>query len=488
MATALPRQAKSKAGQPGQASRGLSLQAVQREDTASMESLMAGDVDVNAVTSTGMTPLISAAANGHLGTVRALLKRGAAVNQKRNDGFAALALASFFGHEQVVRELLSHGADVEAKDKSGTSAEMWAEVRNHITISDLLSEIRERSLEMVSPEIVPVSETIPSQPSSHPSPTDSEPQMALAGTVPVSETILTQPSPQPSPSDKDIEDLDETTIIRQRTETIEVKTGSADMNEAGFPEGSIRRVGGIKSATTSPMMALEDRVNEVAAFSPFSALVDRLSTSWTQVAVVMLVVMLLSGVVTFAALKAIGRKAKPSPPRAVAGTSDLPAESAQPASIPNQPATPLPDAQTKTSVEVPTVEGSPDEIQPLSSDDATTSWASHSRPDVVRDLASGRAAGLETKRRAGKPKSQYRNQSFDEVAKSPHTTRRRSESMSFDGDGNGSTGPNEPAAIKIVSEPPGKQVRKASPAKEIQTQPIAPLEGPSTKRKVIQWP
>ena len=455
MATALPRQTKSKASQPGQSGWGLPLQAVQREDTAAMESLMAGDVGVNAVTSTGMTPLISAAANGHLGTVRALLKRGAAVNQKRNDGFTALALAAFFGHEQVVRELLSHGADIKAKDRSGTSAEMWAETRNLTTISDLLREIREQSPEMASPEIVPVSEPIPSQ-----------------------------PSPQPSTADEGNEGLNETTIIRQRTETIEAKAVAENLDEAGFPEGSIRRVGGVKSATTAPMIALEDRVNEVAAFSPLAVLGDRLAASWKRVAVVMLVLILLSGVATVAVLKARSRKSKPSPAREIAGPTALPAESEQPASLPNQPTTPPTNAQTEPSLEVSTGEGRSDAIERRSSDDATTPRASHSRPTVSRALTSGRAAGSETKRRAEKPKSQYSNQSVSEVAKSPHTGRRRSEAMSSD---SGSTGANEPAAIKIVSEPPAKQVRKAIPAKEVQAQPTAPLEG-STKRKVIQWP
>jgi len=455
MATAFPSQIKAKASQPGQSGRGLALQVVQQKDTAAMESLMAGDVDVNAVTSTGMTPLIRAAVDGHLGTVRALLTRGAAVNQKRNDGFAALALAAFFGHEQVVRELLSHGADIKAEDRSGTSAEMWAETRNLTTISDLLREIRERSAEMASPEIVPVSKP-----------------------------ILSQPSPQPSTADEGNEDLNETTIIRQRTETIEAKTVAEDLYEAGFPEGSIRRVGGVKPATTAQMIALEDRVNKVAAFSPFAVLVDRLAASWKHVAVVMLVLILLSGVATFAALKAIARKSKPSPARAIAGPTALPAEPEQPASLPNQPATPLTDVQTKTSLEVSTGEGSSDAIQRRSSEDATTPRASHSRPTVSRVLTS-RRAGSKTKRRAEKPKSQYRNQSVSEVAKSPHTSRRRNESMSSD---SGSTGANEPAAIKIVSEPPAKQVRKAGPAKEIQAQPTAPVEGSSTKRKVIQWP
>ena len=489
MATPLLRQIKSKASQPGQPGRDLPLQVVQRKDTAAMESLMAGDVDVNAVTSTGMTPLIRAAVDGHLGTVRALLTRGAAVNQKRNDGFAALALAAFFGHEQVVRELLSHGADVKAKDKSGATAEMWADARSLTTISDLLREIRERSAEMASLETVPASESIVFQPSPQPSPTNRANNLVSPETFAVSEPILSQPSPQPLLTNKADEVLDETTLIRHRTETPQPKTVAEDLDEVGFPEGSIRRVGGVKSATITPMIALEDRVANVVAFSPYSALVDRLTTSWKQVAVVMLVVVLLSGAVTFAALKAIVRNAKPSPVPAIETTS-VPVEPEQPASLPNQPAAPLPDAQTKTSLEASTGQGSADATQQQSTEDASTPQASHSRPAVLGDLTSERPADSETKPGTEKPKSRYSsNRLVSEVTRRPHTTRRRSESTSFDSDvRNGSTRANEPAAIKIVSEPPAKQVKPASSSKEIQTQPTTPLEGSSTKRKVIQWP
>ena len=515
MATALPRQFKSNGSQPGQSGRDLPLQVVPRKDSGAMESLMAGDVDVNAVTPTGMTPLISAAADGHLGTVRALIKRGAAVNQKRHDGFTALSLAAFFGHEQIVRELLIYGADIKAQDKSRTTAEMWAEGRSLTTISDLLREIRERSAEMASPETVPASEPILAQPSPQPLTADksnitasseilpsSEPILAQPSlqpsprdkandtrspkTVPVSELIVSQPSPQPSPTVKDIKDLNETKIVRQRTETVAAKVIANVWDEGRFPEG-IRRVGSVKPATPSNMFTLEDRVENVAAFSPYSALVDRLAASWKQVAVVMLVVMVLSGVVTFAAVKAIVRKAKPSPVRAIETTS-VPVKSEQPASLPNQPVASLPEEQTKASLEVSTGQGA-DAIQRQSSEDAATQQANHSRAAVLPDLTNGTSTDSETKPSTEKAKSRYSKRLVSEVARSPHTTRRRSESTSSDSDvRNGSTRANEPAAIKIVGEPPAKQVRPASSSKEIQAQPTAPLEGSSTKRKVIQWP
>jgi hypothetical protein len=486
MATALPRQFKSNASQPGQSGRDLPLQVVPRKDSAAMESLMAGDVDVNAMTPTGMTPLISAAADGHLGTVRALIKRGATVNQKRHDGFTALSLAAFFGHEQIVRELLIYGADIKAQDKSRTTAEMWAEARSLTTISDLLREIRERSAEMASPETVPASETILVQPSLQPSPRDKANDTRSPKTVPVSELIVSQPSPQTSPAHKDIEDLNETTVTRQRTETVEPKVVADVWDEARFPEG-IRRVGSVRPATPSNMFTLEDRAENVAAFSPYSALVDRLAASWKQVAVVMLVVMVLSGVVTFAAVKAIVRKAKPNPVRAIETTA-VPVKSEQPASLPNQPAASLPEEQTKTSLEVSTGQGA-DAIQRQSSEDAATQQANHSRATVLPDLTNGTSTDSETKPSTEKAKSRYAKRLVSEVARSPHSTRRRSESTSSDSDvRNGSTRANEPAAIKIVSEPPAKQVRPASSSKEIQAQPTAPLEGSSTKRKVIQWP
>src|ERR1700730_5375394 len=203
----------------------------------------------------------------------------------------------------------------------------------------------------------------------------------------------------------------------------------------------------------------------------------------------MLAVILLAGVLTFAAVKAIARKAKPSPSPAIAGTAPVPVQSEKPASVPNEPAAPLPDAQPKTSLEVSTGQSSADAIQRQPLEDAPTIQASHSSPADLRDPASAAAADSETKRRAERPKHRYSYRPASEVARSPHTTRRRSESTGSDSDvRNGSTRANEPAAIKIVSEPPPKQQVGKGSSKETQAQSTAPLEGSSTKRKVIQWP
>ncbi|MCM3872638.1 MAG: ankyrin repeat domain-containing protein [Pyrinomonadaceae bacterium] len=93
-------------------------------------------------TDRGMTPLMRAACDGLAGTVRALLDRGADVNAKRSDGFNALALAAFFGHSQVVWLLLENGADLAATGRSETPPERWADARGFFEISETLRDAR----------------------------------------------------------------------------------------------------------------------------------------------------------------------------------------------------------------------------------------------------------------------------------------------------------------------------------------------------------
>src|SRR6267143_696693 len=102
MAAALPTQNTSESERPDALRFNLLMKAIQRGDVAEVQVVLSGDVDVNATTPHGTTPLMSAAAFGHLEIVRALLKRGAALNQKRSDGFTALALAAFFGEQPTI--------------------------------------------------------------------------------------------------------------------------------------------------------------------------------------------------------------------------------------------------------------------------------------------------------------------------------------------------------------------------------------------------
>jgi hypothetical protein len=63
----------------------------------------------------GLTPLIAAAANGHVEMTKHLLANGAAVNKKSERGPTALMQAAAKGSVELVRLLAEHGADVNAK-------------------------------------------------------------------------------------------------------------------------------------------------------------------------------------------------------------------------------------------------------------------------------------------------------------------------------------------------------------------------------------
>jgi uncharacterized protein len=66
--------------------------------------------------------LVNAAGHGDAATVRTLLAKGVEVNARRNDGVTALMGASFNGRDAVVRQLIAKGAEVNAKDNQGGTA------------------------------------------------------------------------------------------------------------------------------------------------------------------------------------------------------------------------------------------------------------------------------------------------------------------------------------------------------------------------------
>lgn len=84
--------------------------AVRAGDAGKVSALLAQGADVNSRNDSRSTPLMVAAALGHVEVVRLLLKQGADANARNQDGITALAYAEVYGHEGVVALLKQHGA------------------------------------------------------------------------------------------------------------------------------------------------------------------------------------------------------------------------------------------------------------------------------------------------------------------------------------------------------------------------------------------
>ncbi len=448
MLAALPTRNTSESERPDALRVKLLMKAVQRGDVAEVGAALSGDVDVNSTTPLGTTPLMSAAAYGHLEIVRALIKRGAAPNQKRSDGFTALALAAFFGQRDIVRELLVCGADVRAMSRRNTSPEMWANARGFLEIADLLKTAVEQPYSAISPR-------------------------AFSASAP---TISNSPAEFSSVS-TDEEHPDEITLVRPRTRPVAGNRDSlcSPPGEAGEYIRRVDRVGGVTSAS----IEFERKVDPVVPFSPCSALLDRLSTSWQQSLVVLLVVAIVSAAVTFTILKAVKRRPQPGQTQ-VATSAPAPIERG-PLSA-TQPV-PMPTEQAKSQVSR-SPEGRPlEEVSSRSSDHVAAANA-HPLPSYDSSPTSIRSANrTEAKGRASITISSYGN----EGGRAARTKRRR-ERVATAPVSDGPAEANRPAALAVESKQQAPAARNTKTTSEIPSLPVEPIKGSTSKRKVIQWP
>ena len=106
--------------------------AVEANDLAAVERLIAARADVNAANRYRTTPLAIAATRGSAPIVAALLRAGANPNATRGEGEPVLLSAARSGSVETVRALLESGADIAARDRFyGQTAVMWAAIENH---------------------------------------------------------------------------------------------------------------------------------------------------------------------------------------------------------------------------------------------------------------------------------------------------------------------------------------------------------------------
>jgi ankyrin repeat protein len=86
------------------------------------------------------TPLISAAAKGHLGVVLVLLEGGADLERTNFLEQTALHYAAFYGHLDVCRLLLDWGAKVDRVDKGKYTPLHYGAGEGHLSVVQLLVE------------------------------------------------------------------------------------------------------------------------------------------------------------------------------------------------------------------------------------------------------------------------------------------------------------------------------------------------------------
>jgi len=113
--------------------------AVQRDDVALVDMLLAAGADVKAATRYKITPLSLACTNGNARVVDRLLKAGADPNGTSEEGQTALMTASLTGKPDAVRLLLEAGASVNAVEPyKGQTALMWAASEGNASAAEIL--------------------------------------------------------------------------------------------------------------------------------------------------------------------------------------------------------------------------------------------------------------------------------------------------------------------------------------------------------------
>ncbi|MFN8388919.1 MAG: ankyrin repeat domain-containing protein [Bdellovibrionota bacterium] len=92
-----------------------------------------------------LTPLMRAAAVGHLEIVEELLNDGADVNERGPRDSTALMFAAGGGHLEIARMLVERGADIDAREAGGWTALCHAKEDNDgemVTLLELAKQLR----------------------------------------------------------------------------------------------------------------------------------------------------------------------------------------------------------------------------------------------------------------------------------------------------------------------------------------------------------
>jgi ankyrin repeat protein len=112
--------------------------AVYHDDLETARLLVTTGANVKAANRYGVTPLPLACANGNTELVEVLLASGADPNTTLRGGETALMTAARTGKPGPVKALLARGANVDATERKGQSALVWAAAEGHAEVVNTL--------------------------------------------------------------------------------------------------------------------------------------------------------------------------------------------------------------------------------------------------------------------------------------------------------------------------------------------------------------
>uniref|UniRef100_A0A1I8HBC2 LisH domain-containing protein n=1 Tax=Macrostomum lignano TaxID=282301 RepID=A0A1I8HBC2_9PLAT len=114
--------------------------AAQNGNLAIVQALIAAQADVNTVEVDGASPVYIASQNGHQRVIKTLIESQANIDHQRNDGVSTIYIAAQEGHSEVARLLVRSGAaKVDAQTRTGeTPLHITAQRGDQATLYELL--------------------------------------------------------------------------------------------------------------------------------------------------------------------------------------------------------------------------------------------------------------------------------------------------------------------------------------------------------------
>jgi len=119
--------------------------ATYNDDAETVALLVKAGANVNAMNRYGVPPLAEACTNGNAAIVKLLLDAGADANATMKGGETVLMLAARAGNVEAIKALLARDATTKTRERMGQTALMWAAAEGH---TDVVRELMKAGADM----------------------------------------------------------------------------------------------------------------------------------------------------------------------------------------------------------------------------------------------------------------------------------------------------------------------------------------------------